>query len=170
VASPEDIVAALEDLNQRFYQVSLGRFLLTTASVALCLDNQLHVVSAGDSPVWLIRSDAVHLLASDARGFVHVGVTRALGMQKTLRQLYRAHLDIKPEDRLVLTTDGVSDNMTQDELVDLIRRAASPDEAVEQLQALIASRQASGVLPERLGSRFRHDDRTAIIRFFSAVQ
>ncbi len=169
LTSPNDIVAILEEINQRFYQVSLGRFLLTTASVALCLGDHLHVVSAGDSPVWLIRSDTVQLLSSDTRGFVHAGITRALGMQKTLRQLHRAKVTLVPGDRLVLASDGVTDNVTLDELVDMVRGATSPDEASERIQTLIALRQAKGVLPEELGSRFRHDDQTAILRFFDAV-
>lgn len=169
LTSPKDIVAILEEINQRFYQISLGRFLLTTASVTLCVGDQLHVVSAGDSPVWLIRPDTVQLLSSDARGFVHAGITRALGMQKTLRQLHRADVEIVPGDRLILATDGVTDNMTHDELVDIVRCAMSPDDAVERIQALLASRRAQGVLPEQLGSRFRNDDQTAILRFFSAA-
>lgn len=168
--SPEAIVSVLEDLNQRFYQISLGRFLLTTTSVALCLGDQLHVVSVGDSPVWLIRPDTMQLLSSDARGFVHIGIARALGMQKTLRQLRRVDVEIAPGDRLILATDGVTDNMTQDELADIVRCAASPDAAMKQIQALMASRRAKGVLPEQLGSRFRNDDLTAILRFFSEVK
>ena len=164
--SPEAIVALLEDINQRFYQISLGRFLLTTASVALCLGERLHVVSVGDSPVWLVRPDAMQLLSSDARGFLHIGAARALGVHKTLRQLRRTEVELAPGDRLVLATDGVTDNLTQDELADVVRSAASPDEAVAQLQALLASRRAEGVLPAQLGSRFRHDDQTAILRFF----
>ncbi len=167
--SPEAVVAVLEDVNRRFYQISLGRFLLTTASVALLLDSQLYVVSAGDSPVLLIRPDAVQLLSSDARGFVQAGIARALGMQKTLRQLYRAEVSIVPGDRLVLATDGVTDNVTRDELVDIVRHATSPDEAAEQIQTLIASRRTKGLLPEQLGGRFRNDDQTAILRFFSAT-
>ena len=52
----------------------------------------------------------------------------------------------------------------------MVRCAASPEEAVEQIQALIASRKAKGVLPEQLGSRFRNDDQTAILRFFKAAE
>jgi serine/threonine protein phosphatase PrpC len=167
--SPEAIVSVLETINQRFYQISLGHFLLTTVSVALCLDNQLHVVSVGDSPAWLIRSDTMQLLSSDTRGLVHIGISRALGMQKTLRQLRRSDVEVVPGDRLVLATDGVTDNMTQDELADIVRCAASPDEAIEQIRALIAARRAKGVWPKQLGGRFRNDDLTAILRFFSEV-
>ena len=170
LTSPEAVVAALEEINGRFYQISLGRFLLTTASVALFLDGVLHVVSVGDSPVLLIRPHTVQLLSSRAQGFTHGGIARALGMRKTLVQLYRAEVDIEPDDRLVLMTDGITDNVTQDELVDIVRCAMSPDKAVEQIQALIDSRRIKGILPEQLGGRFRHDDQTAICRFFSTTK
>ena len=52
--SPDDIVKVLEELNQEFFQVGGGRFLLTTASVALVRDDHLWVISAGDSPVYHI--------------------------------------------------------------------------------------------------------------------
>jgi serine/threonine protein phosphatase PrpC len=168
--SPEAVVTVLEGVNSRLYQVSLGRFLLTTASVALCLDGVLHVVSAGDSAVLLVRPHAVQLLSSRVRGFTHAGIARALGMRQTLRQLSQARVDIEPDDRLVLATDGITDNITQDELVDIVRGAVSPDQAVEHLQALLASRRTTGTLPEQLGGRFHHDDQTAICRFFSATQ
>jgi serine/threonine protein phosphatase PrpC len=169
LTSPEAVVAVLEAVNSRLYQVSLGRFLLTTAAVALHLDGVLHVVSVGDSPVLLIRPHTVHLLSSHARSFVHAESARALGMRQTLRQLSRAAVDITPDDRLILLTDGITDNVTHDELVDIMRGAMSPDQAVAQLQTLLAARRARGVLPEPLGGRFHHDDQTAIVRFFSAA-
>ncbi len=170
LTSPEAVVDVLEEVNRRFYQVSLGRFLLTTASVALCLSGVLHVVCAGDSSVLLVRPQVVQLLSSRVRGFMQAGVTRALGMQKTLGQLSRAEVTIEPDDRLVLATDGITNNITSDELVDIVRCAVSPDQAVERLQALLASRRATGILPAQLGGRFHHDDQTAICRFFSATQ
>ena len=168
LTSPEAVVAVLEALNRRLYQVSLGRFLLTTASVALCLDGVLHVVCVGDSPVLLVRSRSVHLLSSHVRGFADTA--RVLGLRQTLRHLSRAAVDIAPDDRLLLLTDGITDNATSDELGDIVRCAMSPDKAVEHIQILLASRRTQGILPEPLGGRFHNDDRTAIVRFFSAVQ
>jgi serine/threonine protein phosphatase PrpC len=170
LTSPEAVVAVLEEVNSRLYQVSLGRFLLTTASVALYLGGVLHVVSAGDSSVLLVRPQAVQLLSSRVRGLTHAGVARALGMQKTLRQLFRAEVDIAPDDRLILATDGITDNITHDELVEIVQCAMSPDQAVERLRALLASRRTTGILPAQLGGRFHHDDQTAICRFFSAME
>jgi serine/threonine protein phosphatase PrpC len=170
LTSPEAVVTVLEEVNSRLYQVSLGRFLLTTASVALCLDGVLHVVSAGDSAVLLVRPHTVQLLSSRVRGFTHAGIARALGMRQTLRQLSQARVDIEPDDRLVLATDGITDNITPDELVEIVRGAMSPDQAIEHIRSLIASRRLTGTLPEQLGGRFHHDDQTAICRFFSMTQ
>lgn len=168
--SPEVVVTVLEAVNRQLYQVSLGRFLLTTASIALCLDGVLHVVSAGDSPVLLVRSRTVHFLSSHERKFVRAGTTGALGMRKTLRHLSRTTVDLAPDDRLLLLTDGITDNVTHDELGDIVQCALSPDQAIEQIQTLITSRQTQGILPEPLGGRFHNDDRTAIVRFFRATQ
>jgi serine/threonine protein phosphatase PrpC len=170
LTSPEAVTTVLEEVNSRLYQVSLGRFLLTTASVALCLGGVLHVVSAGDSSVLLVRPQAVQILSSRVRGLAHAGVARALGMQKTLRQLCRAEVDIAPDDRLILATDGITDNITHDELVDIVQCAMSPDQAVERLRVLLASRRTTGILPAQLGGRFHRDDQTAICRFFRAMK
>ena len=63
LASPDDVLAVLEDVNQHCYGRGLGRFFLTTVSTALFLDGKLYVISAGDSPVCLVRSDAVQQLS-----------------------------------------------------------------------------------------------------------
>ena len=169
LTSPAAVVAVLEAVNRQLYQVSLGRFLLTTAAVALYLDGVLHVVSVGDSLVLLIRPHAVHLLSSPVRGLVQTGMARALGMRQTLSQLSQVAVDMAPDDRVILLTDGITANIAHDELVDLMRAAMSPDQAVAQLQTLLAARRAAGILPEPLGGHFHHDDQTAIVRFFSNV-
>jgi serine/threonine protein phosphatase PrpC len=167
--SPEAVVATLEAVNRRLYQVSLGRFLLTTAAVALCLDGVLHVVSAGDSSVLLIRSHVVHLLSHQVRGLVQAGSAQALGMRQTVRHLSQTAVDIAPDDRLLLLTDGITDNVTRDELAAIVQRAMAPEQAVEQIQTLLTARRTKGVLPQPLGGRFHNDDQTAIVRFFSAA-
>jgi serine/threonine protein phosphatase PrpC len=70
----------------------------------------------------------------------------------------------------VLTTDGVSDNLHVNELVQIIREAASPEEASKQVKNLVNHHLEQGLAPELLGARYRHDDQTAIIRFFNPDQ
>jgi hypothetical protein len=66
----------------------------------------------------------------------------------------------------MLATDGITDNITTDELVQIVRHAATPDAAVAHLRTMLMARQRQDWSPTLLGERFRHDDRTAIVRFF----
>jgi serine/threonine protein phosphatase PrpC len=164
LTSPADLVAVLEDVNQQLYRRGLGHFLLTTIAAALYCESVLHIVGAGDSPIVLIRPDAHQLFASRTSGFSPLGPMRAIGISKQLGTLYRAEVTLTPGDRVVLATDGITDLVPQHELVEIVRTAASPEAAVEQLHRLLVTRHAAAPL----GSQGRRDDWTTIVRFFSS--
>ena len=164
--SIDAITATINDVNAEFFGVGAGRFLLTTVSAALCRDGKLYIAAAGDSPVVLVTPDSHERLTGRTGGFLHVGVARAVGAAESLGQLSRRDLDIQPGTRLVLATDGVTDNMDIDELADIVRTSSTPEEATGRIEEIIAGRLVEGRVPEKLGVRFRYDDRTAIIRFF----
>jgi serine/threonine protein phosphatase PrpC len=164
LTSPADLLAVLEDVNQQLYRRGLGHFLLTTIAAALYCESLLRIISAGDSPVVLIRPDTYQLFASRTSGFSPLGPMRAIGISKQLGTLYRAEVTLAPGDRVVLATDGVVDLVPHPELVEIIRAAASPDVAVEQLHRLLVTRHAAAAL----GSQGRRDDWTAVVRFFSS--
>ena len=166
INGPDDIVAALEAVNQEFFEVGGGRFLLTTVSIILYQDDKLHVISAGDSPVFHIIGDSTRQITGRMGGFLHVGVAKAIGAMETLTNLARTELPIEPGTRLVLATGGVTDNMLVEELADIVRGSSSPDVAANNVNGMVESRLGEGGMPEQLGRRFRHDDRTAIFRFF----
>ncbi len=165
ITSPEDILAALEEQNADFFQVGGGRFLLTTVSVALFLGGPLYVVSAGDSPVFHLRGDERRQLSGRIGGILRMGTAKAIGASQDLN-LHRAETTLEPGDRLVTASDGVTDNVNPAELADLVRHAATPEAASTQIKKTIDDRLERGITPELLGGRFRHDDQTAILRFF----
>ena len=169
VTSPEDVVAALEDVNEEFYQVGGGRFLLTTVSVSLYLGNRLYVIGAGDSPIFLVKPGSYDQICGHIGGFLHVGVARTVGAGPSLSNLTRFETDIEPGDRLVLATDGLSDNILIQDLTDIVRRAKSPEDAAHQTDSTVESFLQPGRMPEELGRRFRRDDRTGIFRFFGTA-
>ena len=105
-------------------------------------------------------------LAGRTGGFLHVSVARAVGAAESLGQMSRRDVDVQPGIKLVLATDGVTDNMDVEELADIVRNASTPEEATGRIEEIIAGRLVEGRVPEKLGVRFRRDDRTAIIRFF----
>ena len=164
--SIEDIAATINDVNEEFFGVGAGRFLLTTVSVALYRGGRLYVAAAGDSPVVLVTPDSHDRLCGRLGGFLHVGVARAVGAAASLGAMARRDIDIQPGARVVLATDGVTDNMDITELADIVRSSATPEEATGRIEEIIAGRLVEGRVPEKLGVRFRYDDRTAIVRFF----
>ncbi|MDA1129477.1 MAG: SpoIIE family protein phosphatase [Chloroflexi bacterium] len=164
--NPEDVVKLLSEMNADFFSVGAGRFLLTTVSAVLGRGDKLQIISAGDSPVFLIKKDGYQKLSGHAGGFLHVGVARAIGASEQLGA--PAQVEITPSlgDRILLATDGITDNMTIEELADAVRNAATPEEAAAAIEATIKERLQEGRVPETIGVRFRYDDRTGIIRFF----
>jgi len=166
LTSPADLMAVLEDVNDQLYRRGWGSFLLTTIAAALFLDGTLYTMGAGDSPIVLIRSDTAQLLSSRTSGFSPLGPVRAIGISQHLGNLHRTEVTIVPGDRVVLATDGVTDAVTQDELVAIIREAATPDDVVQRLHTLLAARHGEA----QARSEVRRDDWTAIVRFFSAAE
>ena len=162
----DDITETIQAVNDEFFGVGGGRFLLTTVSAALYRGDRLYVTAAGDSPVIVVTPESHERLLGRAGGFMHVGVARSVGAAADLGEMAQRDIEIHPGSRIVLATDGVTDNMDIAELADIVRTSASPDEAAGRIEEIIAGRLVEGRVPERLGVRFRYDDRTAIIRFF----
>ena len=164
--SMDDITATIHDVNEEFFGVGAGRFLLTTVSAALYRGGRLFVAAAGDSPIILVTPDSHERLLGRVGGFMHVGVARAVGASASLGEIARRDIDVVPGSRIVLATDGVTDNMDITELAEIVRGSATPEEATARIEEIIAGRLVEGRVPEKLGVRFRYDDRTAIIRYF----
>ncbi len=166
VNNPEELVQLLSEMNADFYSVGSGRFLLTTVSAVLGRGGKLQIISAGDSPVFLINKDGHQRLSGHAGGFLHVGVARAIGASEELGEPAQVEITPSAGDRLLLATDGITDNMTIEELAEVIRNASTPEQAAETIEDTIKERLQEGRVPETIGVRFRYDDRTGIIRFF----
>jgi serine/threonine protein phosphatase PrpC len=136
---------------------------LTTVSAALYLGGKLTVIGVGDSPAFLVRSNALQQLSSARRGVF-------LGAAPQLQGLSYMEVSLEPGDRLVLATDGITDNIPSSQLAEVIRHSGSPDEATSQLKTIMDTQSAgvrSAAAP--LQGRFRSDDWSAIVRFFSAT-
>ena len=166
INSLEDVVAILEEMNEEFFQVGGGRFLLTTVSAALYQGEQVITVNAGDSPIYYVGPNEHQQMGGRVGGLLRPGVTKVIGGEEKLT-LYRSELSVAPGDRLIIASDGVSDNLHIEELVDIVRNAATPEEAGEKAKTLIDLHLEQGLAPELMGARYRHDDQTAVIRFFA---
>lgn len=166
ITGPADIVAVLDELNAEFHQVGGGRFLLTTASAALYLNGRLHIVAVGDSPIYVIRPDGFEQYSGRMGGIIRLGVSKAVGGEANLTA-FQTELDLTAADRLVCCTDGVSDNLLGEELMDIVRSSGHAETASERVKALVDEHIEQGRDIRFRGGRFRHDDETAIFRFFA---
>jgi serine/threonine protein phosphatase PrpC len=160
----DELTNLLEMANKRLFQRGKGRFFLTTVSVALKIGPLLHVVCVGDSPVFLIRGRDIVPLTLTAKGPTFLGITNALGRRATLSYKTTC-ISLRAQDRLVLATDGLIENVAPSELATLLDDVPSPEEAVSALRQLLYEKKRAnkGRVDDRSG--FRHDDATAIIRY-----
>ena len=164
LSSVDDLLGVIEDQNSEFYQVGGGRFLLTTITAVLRLDGRTHVVHAGDSPFYLVKTDSYQQISGRIGGLMRPGSTKVIGSAESLDMNI---VEVFPEqgDRILLATDGVSDNLSAGELVEVIRAGKSPLEVMTSIENMIKDRLDGGTVPHQMGGRYRHDDQTGIIRF-----
>jgi serine/threonine protein phosphatase PrpC len=164
----EGLTAVLDVANQRLFQRGRGRFFLTTASVALKIGSTLYVVNVGDSPVFLIRGRDIIPLTGTAQGATFLGIANALGRQEKLA-FKSTSISLEAEDRLILATDGLIENVAPSELVALINATPSPEQAVAALRQLLCEKKQANKGSIDDASGFRRDDATAIIRYIGLV-
>ena len=165
ITTLNDLLAVLELANNTLFQGGGGRNLLTTTSVALKLGDELHVINVGDSPVYLIRGGEARELSTNVKPGTLPGLlTEALGVHESFTYEYRQEI-LRPQDILILATDGLTNNVFPEELAAIVSKAASPDEAVAALKELVGEKQRLHIGREDSYGTFREDDRTAIIRY-----
>jgi serine/threonine protein phosphatase PrpC len=160
----DELTNLLDLANKRLFQRGKGRFFLTTVSVALKIGAALHIVSVGDSSVFLIRGRDLVPLTLTPRGPTILDVSNGLGRRDRL-SYKTTSLTLSLQDRLVLATDGLIENVAPSDLAALVGNAPSPEEAVVALRQLLCEKKRAnrGRVDDR--SEFRHDDVTAIIRY-----
>jgi serine/threonine protein phosphatase PrpC len=99
-----------------------------------------------------------------ARGATFLGIANALGRHEKLS--YKAtSIGLEAEDRLVLATDGLIENVAPSELVAVVDAAPSPEKAVATLRQLFCEKKRGNKGRVDDSSGFRRDDATAIIRY-----
>ncbi len=165
ISSMDNVIEILSEMNSDFYQVGGGKYLLTTASIALYRENTIDILNAGDSPIYHITPDTHQRISSNLGGILRTGGTKLIGADSELH-ISQKQLDLNPGDKVVVASDGVSDNVSLEELLNIVRSSQSPDQASETIKQLIDEHLELGLAPQITGSRYRHDDQTAIIRFF----
>ncbi len=166
IANISDVVKLLKQANAHLYETK-GGFARATATVALKIDDQLYVVNVGDSPAYLIRNGRIEkVLTTEDRVFGEpTSLTNSIGQDPERGFKFHSYEDVlKPGDRIVMVTDGISDNVHQDELAKMVAASATPQLAKEGLVRLLAEKEKNDVGIEF--GKFKRDDRTGIFLYF----
>lgn len=122
----------------------------TTVVLALALDWRLRVLWAGDSRLYRLRANELQLLTqdhsmvgellrrgqitaaqADAHPYGHI-ITRAVGSEPAL-QLDELDLDVKPGDRYLLCSDGLSNALGHADIQRIWAATDSAEAAVAEL-------------------------------------
>ena len=126
-------------------------------------------MSVGDSPIYVIRPEGYEQYSGRMGGLIRLGVSKAVGAEPTL-SVFQTEVELSADDRLVCCSDGISDNLLGEELMDIVRDCEDATLACERVKALVDEHIEQGRDIRFRGGRFRHDDETAIIRFFEEDQ
>ena len=165
IDSLDDLITALEQANNTLFETGRGRNLLTTITVSLKIGDELHLITAGDSPAYLFRGGEARELTTIVKSSLLPSlVGGAVGMHEKFTYVYK-RITLERHDRLLLATDGLTNNVFPQELADIVGRVASPREAVSALQELTSEKRRLNKGREDAYGTFREDDQTAVIRY-----
>ncbi|SFV90362.1 Probable serine/threonine-protein kinase [hydrothermal vent metagenome] len=143
----------IENINRVLYLESMEQYarqeLVTTLTLVVIEGDRLYGANVGDSRIYLARKNLLTQLSSDhamdEEGMENV-LTAAIGLEETVEPYYFEN-NLQAGDRILLCSDGLYNELTQEELAKGIRVGAS--HLVKQ-----ASRKHQDDLP---------DDTTAVV-------
>jgi protein phosphatase len=150
-SSPRRFLAGLHRANRRIHALSRAdarkRGMGSTFAGALMLDRCAMIAHVGDSRVYRLREGELEQLTTDhslAAEYVKVGllradqvatfsrrnvITRAVGVEETVDVDVKI-VDLRPGDVLLLCTDGLHGEVTDEEIAAVLRSLPAPAEAV----------------------------------------
>jgi serine/threonine protein phosphatase PrpC len=126
---------------QQDYQPQNGA--VTTFSSAIFKSRTAHLFHAGDSRIYRLRKGELELLTTDHCNHAPGGktyITRALGMDSHLEVDY-IQAELEQGDLFLLSTDGVHDTLSKNELTTLIQTPSthSPEDILENIAETIVN-------------------------------
>lgn len=160
----EDLVNCMLLANKKLYHkrgVSLS-----TVTASLKVSHKLYMLNAGDSPAYLIRDKKIIALTEMDRFKGELGkLTNAVGLNQNFHyHLRKIHL--QPKDKLVIMTDGISDNISDKDWLDITEESTAI-KAAEKLTYLMEEKRRNNKGRHDTYGFFKFDDATAIIRYFN---
>ena len=131
----------------------------TTLTMAIVIDNEVHIANIGDSRAYLIRDGQLRQITQDhtvAQRFVDEGIitaeeaidhpyshvlSQAIGGQSELMPDVFT-VTVFPQDVVMLCTDGLYNSVSEKDIVQIVNEAESPNQASQKLT--LAANEAGG--------------------------
>ncbi len=121
----------IRNINTILYRESIEQYdrpeLVSTLSVVVIVGDRLYGANVGDSPIYLLRDGHLQQLSfdhvSDERGMEHV-LTQAMGLGEHVEP-YLFENNLRPKDRLLLCSDGLSNLLDEETLRDKLHLGAT---------------------------------------------
>lgn len=146
------IMQAIKEANEKVYSLATGEHegMGTTLDICICDSGKLYLGHVGDSRVYVIRKNEAIRITEDhsyVELLVQKGeitkeeaknypmknmITRAIGVNKEVEGDYY-EFSLEAGDKVLLCTDGLSNMVSDEEIVYIVSGSKSADEAVDML-------------------------------------
>lgn len=144
---------AVHMANQRIYEHAQGnpemRGMGTTVTAAYVQNSNVHIAQVGDSRAYLLRGDTIKQLTKDqslAQYLVDIGqisqekmrlvpqnvILQALGTEKSINVAV-SNVQLCKDDVLLLCSDGLSNKVSDEDMIEIISSNSTLKDAVEEL-------------------------------------
>ena len=100
----------------------------TTIAAASIKNNSLEIANVGDTPIFLVRDKGIVMLTVQDR-FLTGDLTQALGQD--IVNVHISQEKLKPNDYVILVSDGISDVLTEEDLLEIVKLHKEPKRIVE---------------------------------------
>ncbi|MBI2172591.1 MAG: SpoIIE family protein phosphatase [Candidatus Aenigmarchaeota archaeon] len=165
IATPDDVIRVLEEANDELYERYHGCS-STTATVSVKTGSRLYMINIGDSPAFIVRNgiagEVTTLDKESAESPAYV--TNYVGRREFMYHM--TQMDLTGGDRLLVMTDGISDNVYPAEIMDIFHGCRTPLGTIRKLRKLMSHKRSTDAGRDDVYGRFKEDDVTAIVRYF----
>ncbi len=191
----EDLKNSFQEANSKIYQEanrsSEKKGMGTTLSAVFLQANNAIIAHVGDSRVYLFRHNKLHQLTEDhtlVADLIKEGllreeearthpqrsvITRALGVNPNI-DVEIIEKEINDEDVLILCTDGISSQISNEVIKEVILKSNHPEEMVKQL--LVQANQAGGkdnataIVIKILKVKSESENKNIIVKIFEKIK
>lgn len=143
---------AIEEANRALVEEKIEEMFegYTTIAAVYLKENSVEACNVGDSPIFLIRGKKIEKLAFLDKLLGTSTLTQAIGEE--FIRVHSVEKEVKAGDLILLATDGITDVLSEEEILEILSKKISLEEMVEEMIKEAESK-----------SSFYQDDKTLIL-------